>query len=379
MQAAAELDRELQEERDLRHREQSINRSKTESLDKAHAEARLVRTDLEVLQAAVRGLTGKEGTVAEMVSALADVGRSKDVAMVAALRRDRDDALRREARAVDTLVAARELFIALRAAVQSERSWAASLPGWERLARALRGEKVSQEPESKPAHVAGPWIEIGPGEWRRRIEGSPLVFAASIGPHPDDPKVLVWCAWRPGGGTFAERNTALDLQAAKDACDAALLRAGWTLLYPTPAKDPQTVAIEAVAATVESVSEHVAALKQQIAGLGNGLDEVRDPAWFAVRFREHMTRHGFASVSATIGAEERPRVSWRSADGTTSGWLTMETGEQIAGAHEGNGGWYWWAHVPQGESTGNVGPMTKRAAIESAEAAARIRGAVVVR
>lgn len=36
----------------------------------------LVRADLEALQAAVRGLTGREGTVADMISDLADIGRA---------------------------------------------------------------------------------------------------------------------------------------------------------------------------------------------------------------------------------------------------------------------------------------------------------------
>jgi hypothetical protein len=316
-QAVDNVDRALDEERLAR----------CAAVEAARNETTLVRADLEALQAAVRGLTGKEGTVADMVSALADVGRSRDVAMVAALRRDRDDALRCEARAVDTLVTARELFEALRAQVQSERSWIAAHPGWERLGRALRGEKAPQDPESEPA------------------------------------------------------------------------------------KDPQTAAIEAIAETVESISEHVAALEQQIAGLGNRLDEVRDPAWFASRFREHMrpkpaiARHIVASagdiegVAALAGmdasgcdgghpgcsvcdaasvAEDRPRVSWKWADHKTSGWLTTATGEQIAGAHEGNGGWYWWARGPRTESVGNVGPMTERAAIESAEAAARIQGAEIV-
>lgn len=364
-QAVDNVDRALDEERAARRA----------AIEAARSETTLVRADLEALQAAVRGVTGKEGTVADMVSDLADVGRSNDVAMVAALRRDRDDARNAVARASLTIVTAREAYEALRAEVQSGgRSWIAAHPGWERLGRALRGEKAPQEPESKPAHIAGPWVEISPGERRRRDERSPLLFAASIGPHLDDPKVLIWCAHRPEGGTFAERDTALDPQAAKDACDAALRRIGWTLRDSEPAKDPQAAAIEAIATTVESVSNNVIALEQQIAGLGNGLDEVRDPAWFAARFREHMTRHGFASVDAASVADERPRVSWRWADGATAGWLTTVTGEQIAGAHEGNDGWYWWCRA--GGRVG--GPMSREDAIWCAEKAAS-KIAVIVR
>lgn len=368
-QAVDNVNRALDEERSARRA----------AIEAARSETTLVRADLEALQAAVRGVTGKEGTVAN------------DVAMVAALRRDRDDARNTVARASLTIVTAREAYEALRAEVQSGgRSWIAAHPGWDRLDRALRGEKAPQEPESKPAYVAGPWIETGSGTWRRRIDGSPLVFAAAIWPHSEDPGLLVWCAWRPGGGAWAERDIALDLQAAKNACDVALVRAGWTLRDSEPAKDPQAAAIEALATTVESISEHVAALEQQIAGLGNGLDEVRDPSWFTSRFRElveHMTpkpvearggcdggHPGCSGCDAASVAEERPRVSWRWADGATAGWLTQEGVLPIAWAHEGNDGWYWWCRA--GGRVG--GPMSREDAIRCAEKAAS-KIAVIVR
>ncbi len=117
------------------------------SLEKDEQETKTVRADLEALQAAVRGLTGREGTVSEMVTDLASVGRAVDDATIALAK---EQSVRRGAvEARDKAIADRE---ALEARIQVAQvaldavrlAWtdedAAPLQdALDRLDRALRG------------------------------------------------------------------------------------------------------------------------------------------------------------------------------------------------------------------------------------------------
>lgn len=359
-----------------------------EAVDKARDESKLIRADIEALQAAVMGLTGIDGDVADMVKDIAELGAEIEVlnsrmggvpgvaSAVVVLRnaamaiKDRPDTTADLAReqschrgtkeALTKLRAkhedARREFAKLRAAAQRERSWASELTEWSTVERAF-----ADEPTKDPEPVAGPWVEIEPGEWRRRVDGSRRLFAMGIGVGSGGTG-LIWMVEKPHVGGLAERGIALGgtdeerLRAAMAACDAAARRVGWTL-RDAPKVEPIDVErkIALLNTAVENLARHAEDLERR-------LSEVQDPAWFAARFREHVTPQPVA--------EARPRVSWQWSESGSYGWLcTADT--RVAGAHEGNDGWYWWVRSVNEEMPRRVGPVSKEEAIAKAEAATR--------
>ena len=175
------------------------------SLEKDEQETKTVRADLEALQAAVRGLTGREGTVSEMVTDLASVGRAADDATIALAK---EQSVRRGA------VEARDKAIADREALEARIQVAQVALDAVRLA--LEGcEDVAA-------------VRIALDRLDRALRGVPAV---------DRPR-----------GRQGER-------------------------FHAPATIEERLA--EVERLVGSMSNHLAALDQRVAGLGNGLDEVR--------------------------------------------------------------------------------------------------------
>jgi uncharacterized protein YukE len=93
----------------------------------------------------------------------------------------------------------------------------------------------------------------------------------------------------PGADEHAVRRLSVEIEALQttvlrqqEAIEAMTTRtenlssqvAAWGRLTNTLARAQQTTAN-----TVESISVHAEALDQRVAGIGNGLDEVRDPSW----------------------------------------------------------------------------------------------------
>ena len=173
------------------------------SLEKDEQETKTVRADLEALQAAVRGLTGREGTVSEMVTDLASVGRAVEDATIALAK---EQSVRRGA------VEARDKAIADREALEARIQVAQVALDAVRLA--LEGcEDVAA-------------VRIALDRLDRALRGVPAVDRGRQGERFHAP------------ATIEER-------------------------------------LAEVERLVGSMSNHLAALDQRVAGLGNGLDEVR--------------------------------------------------------------------------------------------------------
>ncbi len=312
--AHQEAERLLDEARQARV--EAERRENEARADREHVEdaAKLVRADLDALQAAVRGLTGREGNVAAMIGDLAHVGRV--FGDVVSQRAD--------------LQAARDTLSTVSAAVDAVRlAWEGEaaenmIAALDAVDRALRGVPAPLiEAPITPVKVAGPWQQYGsPGwrQWRRWSVGLDDDFAASV---RVDGRRIAWTAYQnadPEDAAIARSDDWIsppgeDIESgvkdAQNACDAALRAAGWTLQDEAPTangtathhapeepRDPRwDLGIEerlkhleaalreqgdrlgVLSAAVESISVHAEALDQRVAGIGNGLDEVRDPSW----------------------------------------------------------------------------------------------------
>lgn len=94
-----------------------------------------------------------------------------------------------------------------------------------------------------------------------------------------------------------------------------------------------------------------------------------------VRTRSRML-HLVAEVRALQSEQRalsaRPTVAWYWYDRKTFGCLRTKEGVDVAGAHEGNIGWYWWAARPGQGSHVNIGPMPQDMAIKCATAATQL-------
>lgn len=333
-----------------------------EAADKARADLETLVSAAEVRTHAPPGTMSVAGLAAALRAD--DRGESADIAALAreqSCHRGTKEALAKLRAKHEN---ARREFAKLRETLRYERSWVTAQPGWNIVERAF-----ADEPAKDPEPVAGPWVEIKPGEWRRQVEGFPRLFAMAIDPHEQDVNMLVWIVFKPWVGGIAERGLASHevgathggtdeerLKAAMAACDAAARRVGWTL-RDAPKVEPADVErkIAVLNTAVENLARHAEDLERR-------LSEVQDPEWFAARFREHM--------APKPAVEARPRMSWQWNESSTNGWLcTADT--RVAGAHEGNDGWYWWVRSVNEEMPRRVGPVSKEEAIAKAEAATR--------